>query len=378
MAEGLMVLDGTVRSRGPEETWALLEPWLGRCGISRVADLTGLDSLGVPVWTAIRPAALTLTASQGKGATPRLAAISAVMESIELWHAEQPLPVDQVAPARALDLPYPLLSLPVREPHPGLVDVPLEWTTGLGLVSGRRVPVPVGLVQRFLPTMWRPAVFRATSTGLACGNSPEEAVLHGLYEVVERHALHLDEQRGGELRTVIDPDTVDSPYAADLIRRVREAGAVLELSVVSNPYGLPVCLAYLWSEDYPVWFAGSGCHHDPHIALTRAITEAAQSRLTCIAGTRDDLPSGEEAFATGQTGQPQVREVPGVAWQEQFAGGTVGGALRGRAEGAVRLVEAVTGYEPIVVTLSERGEPFTAVKVIAPGATSRTRRAIPR
>ncbi|MCX5285948.1 YcaO-like family protein [Streptomyces sp. NBC_00198] len=380
MADGLMVLDGTVRSRGPEETWALLEPWLERCGISRVADLTGLDTLGVPVWTAIRPGALTLTASQGKGATPRLAAISAVMESIELWHAEQPLQVDKVAPARALELPYPLLSLPVREPHSGLVDVPLEWTTGVGLVSGRRIPVPVGLVQRFLPTMWRPSVFRATSTGLACGNTPEEAVLHGVYEVMERHALHLDEQMGGELRTVVDPDSVEAPYAAELIERVRAAGVVLELLVVESPYGLPVCLAYLWSEDYPLWFAGSGCHHDPHIALTRAITEAAQSRLTCIAGTRDDLPSEEETFAAEQALPAAVGGPSGARWETLFADvdRTSGGALRGRAEGAVRLVEAVTGYEPILVTLSEPRAAFTAVKVLAPGATSRTRRAIPR
>lgn len=378
MAEDLMILDGTVRSRGPEETWALLEPWLERCGISRVADLTGLDCLGVPVWTAIRPGALTLTASQGKGATGRLAAISAVMESIELWHAEQPLPFDRVGPARALDLPYPLLSLPVREPHPGLGDVPLQWTSGRGLVSGRRVLVPVGLIQRRAPSMWQPAVFRTTSTGLACGNSSDEAVLHGLYEVVERHALHLDEQRGGELRTVVDPGSVDDPYAANLIGRVRAAGAVLELAVVDNPYGLPVCLAYLWSEDYPVHFAGSGCHHDPHIALTRAITEAAQSRLTCIAGTRDDLPSEEEAFSSGDVVGPESGGLPGRSWQEQFAGVAVGGSLRGRAEGAARLVEAVTGYEPIAVTLSEPGATFTAVKVIAPGATSRTRRAIPR
>ncbi|MET9451127.1 YcaO-like family protein [Streptomyces cinerochromogenes] len=65
----------------------------------------------------------------------------------------------------------------------------------------------------------------------------------------------------------------------------------LEIALVDGPYGLPVCVAYLWSEDYPVVFAGGGCHTSPAIALTRALTEAAQSRLAAIAGTRDDLPS---------------------------------------------------------------------------------------
>ncbi|MFI6702310.1 YcaO-like family protein [Streptomyces sp. NPDC050509] len=62
------------------------------------------------------------------------------------------------------------------------------------------------------------------------------------------------------------------------------AGMSVELALVDGPYGLPVCLAYLWSEDFPVVFAGGGCHTSPVIALTRALTEAAQSRLTAIAG----------------------------------------------------------------------------------------------
>jgi ribosomal protein S12 methylthiotransferase accessory factor len=36
--------------------------------------------------------------------------------------------------------------------------------------------------------------------------------------------------------------------------------------------------------------AGAGCHPVRHIALLRALTEAAQSRLTMISGARDDMP----------------------------------------------------------------------------------------
>jgi ribosomal protein S12 methylthiotransferase accessory factor len=36
-------------------------------------------------------------------------------------------------------------------------------------------------------------------------------------------------------------------------------------------------------------FSGAGCHLSRGIALSRAITEAAQSRLTYISGSRDDL-----------------------------------------------------------------------------------------
>ncbi len=36
-------------------------------------------------------------------------------------------------------------------------------------------------------------------------------------------------------------------------------------------------------------FSGVGCHRDPDVALSRALTEAAQSRLALIVGTRDGL-----------------------------------------------------------------------------------------
>jgi ribosomal protein S12 methylthiotransferase accessory factor len=40
-------------------------------------------------------------------------------------------------------------------------------------------------------------------------------------------------------------------------------------------------------------FRGSGCHPSRAVALVRALTEAAQVRLTYIAGNRDDLVASE-------------------------------------------------------------------------------------
>ncbi|WP_369265248.1 YcaO-like family protein [Streptomyces sp. R35] len=369
-------LNGTVRARTPDDTWGVLAPRLPRYGITRVADLTGLDHLGLPVWTAIRPGAHTLAASQGKGATDRLAAISATMEAIELWHAEQPLPVDQYGTAQDLNPPYPLLSLPLRVAHPGLAYLPLEWTAGTGLTTGRPMLVPTSLISRAPRTMWTPHVLRTTSTGLACGNTPEEALLHAMYEVIERDVLHTDETADGALRHLVDQVTVDDPYARALIDRLQDRHVLLELAVVEGRYGIPVCLAYLWSEDYPAWFAGSGCHTDAAIALTRAITEAAQSRLTCIAGTRDDLASRDEVFDTSlPTPQTAAAMTP---WKPANGAAAAESTFAKQVEDVATRIEAVTGHEPIAVTLSGPDEPLAAVKVVAPGARSRTRRAIAR
>ena len=72
----------------PEETLARLVPHLGRMGITRVANVTGLDRVGVPVVTAVRPNARSLAVSQGKGLTLAAAKVSAIMEAAELYHAE--------------------------------------------------------------------------------------------------------------------------------------------------------------------------------------------------------------------------------------------------------------------------------------------------
>ncbi|MEU9918907.1 YcaO-like family protein [Streptomyces sp. NPDC051001] len=384
-ATELLPFDGTVRARDPEDTWTALAPRLSDYGITRVADLTGLDCLRLPVYAAHRPNAHTLTVSQGKGATPRLAAISAVMEAIELHHAEQPLAVAFDGPACEVNVDYPLDALHLRIPPQSLQEVtalnrlPLHWTQGTGLTTGRPLLVPTAVVSRAPQPLWTPALWHCTSTGLACGNTHDEAVTHALFEVIERHALHIDENTGGTLRTLIDPDSVNAPYARSLIDHIRASGAVLELFVLDNTFGLPACLAYLWSEDFPVWFAGTGCHSDAHIALSRAITEAAQSRLTCIAGTRDDLPSRDDVFAVPQPTPTPPQQAP-ASWP-----GPLKSRIPRTATTFTALVHSLaerlhktTGFEPIAVTLSGADEPLTAVKIVAPGARSRTRRAIPR
>ncbi|MFJ8472419.1 YcaO-like family protein [Kitasatospora sp. NPDC094011] len=371
-------LEGTVRARAPEETWALLAERLPRYGITRVARLTGLDYLHLPVWTAIRPGAGTLSASQGKGATDTLARISAVMEAIELWHVEQPMPVVLHGPAREVDPPYDLAELQPRLSYPGLDRMALDWTTGTALGSGSTAPVPLDLIRRRARRPdWEPDLFRATSNGLACGNTRDEATLHALFEVVERDALFTDELSSGARRTLIDPATVEDPYCRSLIDRMLAAHAVLELVLVANAYEVPVCLAYLWTEDYPLTFAGAGCHADPLIALSRALTEAAQSRLTCIAGTRDDLPGHEPAFDTEPPRPVLAGELSDwTALTVSYRGAA--GTFADQVEQLAERITHVTGHQPVRVDLSAPGEPFAAVKVIAPGTRSRIRRSVPR
>ena len=56
---------------------------------------------------------------------------------------------------------------------------------------------------------------------------------------------------------------------------------------------------------YPT--AGMGCHPCREIALSRALTEAAQSRLTVIAGSRDDVTRAEYARYRNRDALSHVR-----------------------------------------------------------------------
>src|ERR1700730_14770572 len=82
------VTRGTHRLRAPAEMLASVRPLLPLAGITRLANITGLDRIGIPVVVGVRPNGRTLSQAAGEGGTLELAMLSAAMEAIELFHAE--------------------------------------------------------------------------------------------------------------------------------------------------------------------------------------------------------------------------------------------------------------------------------------------------
>jgi ribosomal protein S12 methylthiotransferase accessory factor len=96
-------------------------------------------------------------------------------------------------------------------------------------------------------------------------------------------------QRDPRQRVAVIEESVDAPWCRELIGRIREAGMRLAMRDITGELGLPAFIVDLAASDLPRVWRGSGCHTSPAVALSRALTEAAQSRLTYIAGSRDDL-----------------------------------------------------------------------------------------
>lgn len=358
---------GTHRARRPEQTWEVIAPLLANYGVTRVADVTGLDVLGVPVAMAVRPLARTLSVSQGKGQTLLLAKISAAMESMEVWHAEfhHPRLVHQQMPARELRLPYRICQLTSGPDALVTGDTPVDWVEAAGLCSGARIPVPARLVT--LPEdryPWSPPGLRWSSNGLASGNNRAEASLHALYEVIERDAV--SGRTVGAAVEYLEPVSVADPSCADVIERVLATGAALRIVRVPSRFGVPCFGATVWSQDFPVTCFGWGAHLDVGVAVSRAVTEAVQSRLTAIAGSRDDLPPVYQQVRSN-TDEPPPVDGSLLDWAE------VGDAGPGAFEDLdaelawlSRRVVDVTGAEPLCADLSTVEE-FAVVKVLAPG-----------
>ena len=366
-AAAKVFFSGTHRARRPEHTWEIVAPQLARFGITRIADVTGLDTLGVPVVMSVRPLATTLSVSQGKGQSIELARISAAMEAIELWHAERvrlPSSACGRAAARDLDLPYRLAD--VTEPGSLIGDAaPLDWVDATGLLTGARVPVPADAVvyRRSVDQPWRPAGLEWNSNGLASGNNWDEACLHALYEVVERDSACGPSR---DAAVPVDVRTIGDPGCAALAERILGAGATLAVGLLPSRLDIPVFRAAVWSPEFPVTSIGWGAHGDAGVALSRAVTEAAQSRLTAIVGSRDDLPRVYEHVRTSD-GRSPAEQAPGRPWSRIANGLTVGfddiaAELRWLCEKAAR----VTGREPLAVDLSTQDD-FAVAKVFAPG-----------
>ena len=88
MSERISYRDGTHRICSPDETLAKVLPLMASMGITRIADVTGLDTVGIPVVMVYRPNSRSLSVSQGKGSNLAAAKASGLMESIESYHAE--------------------------------------------------------------------------------------------------------------------------------------------------------------------------------------------------------------------------------------------------------------------------------------------------
>jgi YcaO-like protein with predicted kinase domain len=292
--------EGTVREVAAKETLARLKPILPEFGITRLANITGLDTIGIPVWTIVRPLARSLSVSQGKGVTHELAMVSGIMESIEVFHAEHWRP-----PAIRQDLfscnrDHSFVSphrLGTRSDAELLGNRIISWVEGEDLLDRDAKWIPAELFDLDFSKRGAAPVFLTSSNGLASGNTRNEAIVHGLCEVIERDQASFwfseEENARSKRKRRVRLQSIKDPTCLSLIEKCTSAGLEVFVWYISINIDVPVfacTVADLQHKTmYPQHATGFGCHPIFSVALSRAITEAAQSRLTHISGLREDL-----------------------------------------------------------------------------------------
>ena len=343
--------------------------------MSRLADITGLDRIGLPVWQAVRPWGRSLSVHQGKGLTAAIAQLGACMEAIECSHAEAWAP--PLRNAAWADLPVSeraaaVDDFAVRRGH-ARVGEAMGWAAA-ERIAGGCIWVPAAAVSLDL-TFDGPAGVTRSSNGQGAGFDLDFASLKALCEVIERDAV------GDWLATrsvfnrcdnEIDLGGVGFAWFRDLAARCDTLGIAIRAYAVPAVIAIPVLAVELHdaageAAGHP-HAVGTAAHPYAEAALQAALTEAIQARLTVIAGARDDLapatatarpPTFGLAIATMATPSYRLPSLPAP----DFAG--------------IVTALAAAGYGDVArLVLSPADCPVVTVKMFIPGLgeTGRARR----
>ena len=296
-----------IRTVPPEETIRAAAPLLEKAGMEPLEDITGKDTTGIPVFSVYRKdtAKGTFGNYNGKGPTAEQAMASAVMEAMERYCCERResdtvvhgtyAEASETGPAVC----PPDLILP-RYALASWRDAEIAWVRGYDLFSGSEVWVPA--CAAFYP--YYPdgdmQLMRYNTNGLASGNTIEEAILHALFELIERDAWSIADYREVSGRDIIvdDPDSVPGR----LLERFSDAGAEISLKDLTSDIGITTIGAAaddVRTKDPEMLTIGVGTHLDPEIAAVRALTEVAQSRTSHRHGLKVNAELRESTLKLG-------------------------------------------------------------------------------
>lgn len=250
----------------------------------------------------VRPRSRSLAVAQGKGLDVLAATASGLMESIESWHAERILPqrLTSYSELDAVEHVIDVQDLPPRQQTQFHEHLEIPWVCGVDLMDeDREIWVPYALVHSnySVPPPSGAGCFCSSTNGLASGNTLDEALIHGITELIERDAMAIWHHRSAFERaaTLIDPSTIDDSDAVRLLELFETADMAVSVFDATSDVQVPVFHAEITERGqkkpffFPRTVSGDGCHPTRNIALLRSLTEAAQSRLTFISGARDDI-----------------------------------------------------------------------------------------
>lgn len=126
----------------------------------------------------------------------------------------------------------------------------------------------------FFPVKMRNTLY--TSNGCAAGNSPEEALVQGISEIVERHHMALVNDLGCALPDIPEEELLRYPVVSNIITHLRDNGYRVNVKDCTLGQKFPVVCVCMVDEHTGRYHTHFGAYPIAEIALERALTESFQ------------------------------------------------------------------------------------------------------
>lgn len=153
----------------------------------------------------------------------------------------------------------------------------IDWVVATSLTGEGDKLVPAFLVFMYDVEL-KGHLFSSSSTGAAAGTTLEDAILHGLFEAIERDAWLIG-QSNPYVLPIVDYNSITNTKVKEFISKTKEMGYDIITRDYTNDLGIPVFRTWIVDRDnYSKYaYTGFGCHVSPEIAIERSITEAVQT-----------------------------------------------------------------------------------------------------
>jgi ribosomal protein S12 methylthiotransferase accessory factor len=246
----------------------------------------------------------------------------------------------------------------------------IDWTPVWSLTEQRHKYLPTAFCYYNYPAPKQQQFCRADSNGNAAGNTLEEAILQGFFELIERDSVALwwyNRLR----RPAVDLTSFDEPYFRELQQYYAEHDRELWVLDLTADLGIPAFagVSRRTVGESERLILGFGAHLDPTIAILRALTEVNQLGLELDKVADDQLDGDAKGWLLEATlaNQPYLAPDPSqpVKTRQDYPQ-RWGDDIRDDVLTCVDIVKQA-GLETLVLDQTRPDIGLNVVKVIVPG-----------